>query len=537
MPALRAPLRGRIQWPDQFLDKVRSGARSDARSKSSVLERSAFVALLLLALVLRLINLGHSYWGDETATVHLLRESPWYMLRHGIPHYESTPPLYYVIASIWSHVFGTTESAVRSLTALIGVGTVAVAYAIGVELRSRRAGLFLAAFVAVSPLMVWYSQDARAYALVILLTSVGLLFFAQALRTASSKSIWLWAVASALALTAHYFAIFAVVPEAVALLLPRKTRPRAVWPTALVAAVWVALLPLLLFQRSEGGQSWITFLGLTDRLKMTVQFFDTGSWDLSFLLLAALTALIVVIIVLAFLARRIHRRELLILGVGASGILVPIVAAFVGFDDVNYQNLVVAWMPFAAVLAVALAGSRQIGALLAVVLGSLALGATLKVQATPALQRPDWRQAAEKLSSLPSDSLFVMYPSFDVSTLKWYGPGVSVIKAGGPDQQVPVDVRQPPEFVRTRRLVVLAEDPWVYSAAHTLRFRVPAGFRQISKTSFSTFVLVTYSAPHAIPVSVDRLSSMRASGYLLGTTPWESSVFFDRRAGGGLAAG
>src|SRR6185312_5907016 len=102
----------------------------------------------------------------------------------------------------------------RSLSALVGVATVVVAYAIGVELRSRRGGLILAAFVALSPLAVWYSQDARAYSLLIFLTSLALLFFAQALRTESSRSIWLWAFAAAAALTAHYFAIFVVIPEA-----------------------------------------------------------------------------------------------------------------------------------------------------------------------------------------------------------------------------------------------------------------------------------------------------------------------------------
>ena len=76
-------------------------------------------------------------------TVRLLRESPWYMFRHGIPGNESTPPLYYLMASMWSRLFGTGEFAVRSLTAIIGVATVAVAYPIGVELRSRRAGLIL----------------------------------------------------------------------------------------------------------------------------------------------------------------------------------------------------------------------------------------------------------------------------------------------------------------------------------------------------------------------------------------------------------
>jgi len=528
MPALRVPLHAPIQWPGHVLDKARSVTVDDIRSRFGVWELS-LVGVLLLAVVLRLINLGHSYWGDEDYTVTLLRESPIYMFYHGIATSESTPPLYYVMASIWSLVLGTTEVAVRSLIALIGVATVAVGYALGLELRSRRAGLILAAFVAMSPLMVWYSQDARAYVLVILLTSVGLLFFAQALRTESSKSIWLWAFASAAALTAHYFAIFLVVPEAIALLLPRATRSRAVKPTLVVAAIWVALLPLLLYQSLQANrQAWITWLGLAERLKMTLQFFETSSWDVSFLVLAAITALIAAVIGFAFVAHRIGRRELLILVVGASGILVPVVGSFIGFDYVNYQNLLVAWMPFAAVLAVALASLRRVGAVLAVVLGGLALGATVKVQATPALHRPDWRLAAKTLSDQPANTLVVVYPEADVPALKWYDHDLTVINSGGPYVWPPSDLNHPPAAVQTRRIVLLAEDPWVYSGAHSLVLHAPAGFHQIRKRFLSTFVLVTYSARQAIPIAVNRLASMRASGDLLATTPWVSSVLFDR---------
>lgn len=535
MSTARAPSRRRLQPSRDFVHRTRSEATSHTSPGARVRDRAAPLVVVLLAIALRLINLGHSYWGDEQATVRLLRQSFWQMLRHGIPGSESTPPLYYVIASAWSHVFGTSEVAVRSLTALIGVATVVVAYAIGVELRSRRAGLILSTFVAVSPLMVWFSQDARAYGLMVLLTSVGLLFFAQALRTSTSKSIWLWALASALALTAHYFAIFVVVPEALVLLLGRKTRSRAVWPTASVGTVWLVLVPLLLFQRSQAHHlSWITFLSLLERLKMTLQFFATGSWNLSFALLAIVAAVIAAVIAVAFAAHRIHRRELIILGVGVSGLLLPIIASLVGFDYVNYQNLLTAWMPFAAVLASALAGLRRVGALFAVVLGGVALAATVKIQATPALQTPNWRLAAETVSAEPPNTVFVEYPDFDAGALLWYNPGVSIVKSAAP-YLFPKELGL--RSVRTRRIVILAEDPWVYSAAHTLVLHAPPGFHQVSKTAFSTFVLVTDVAPHPERVAVDPLVSMRPSGYLLATSQWRSTVFFDRHVAPRASAG
>src|SRR5438876_576650 len=80
-----------------------------------------------------------------------------------------TPPFYYMLAWGWAKLFGTGEVGLRSLSALAGTLTIPAAYAAGRALSSRRAGLIAAALFAVNPLLVWYSQEARAYALLALL--------------------------------------------------------------------------------------------------------------------------------------------------------------------------------------------------------------------------------------------------------------------------------------------------------------------------------------------------------------------------------
>jgi uncharacterized membrane protein len=54
-----------------------------------------------------------------------------------------------------------------------------VVYAAGSALSSQRAGVAAAAITAASPLMIWYSQEARAYALLVLLSTLSFLFFAS----------------------------------------------------------------------------------------------------------------------------------------------------------------------------------------------------------------------------------------------------------------------------------------------------------------------------------------------------------------------
>src|SRR5215210_231163 len=217
----------------------------------------ALAALTALAAVLRFATLdAQSFWFDEAVTVHLLQLDLGGMLER-ISETESTPPLYYLLARLWSKAFGLGEVGLRSLSALLGTATVPLAYLAVRELCSRRVGLAVAALAAVSPVLVWYSQEARAYALVVLLSAISLWAFARLLREPSWRSAAVWALASALALLSHYFAVFLVLPEAVWLAAATAPRRRALPAIAAVALVALAELPLALHQKSLELASFI----------------------------------------------------------------------------------------------------------------------------------------------------------------------------------------------------------------------------------------------------------------------------------------
>jgi mannosyltransferase len=174
--------------------------------------------VLALAALVRFAGIGsQSFWLDEVVTWDLVQR-PFGDMLSTIPHSESTPYLYYAIAWLWAHTVGDGEAALRSLSAVFGVATVAAVWAAGRELVSERAGLVAAALAALNPFLVWYSQEARAYALLALLCAVSFWLFARALKRPNEVGAlaW-WAVASALAIATHYFAALTVVPEAIAL--------------------------------------------------------------------------------------------------------------------------------------------------------------------------------------------------------------------------------------------------------------------------------------------------------------------------------
>ncbi len=93
------------------------------------------VALTLLAAVLRLSTLGlQSFWYDEAFTpVHVLHLSLWATLR-SVAHTENSPPLWYVLEWLDYRILGSGEVALRLPSALAGIATVPVAWAIAREL-------------------------------------------------------------------------------------------------------------------------------------------------------------------------------------------------------------------------------------------------------------------------------------------------------------------------------------------------------------------------------------------------------------------
>jgi uncharacterized membrane protein len=90
-------------------------------------------------------------------------------------------PFYYLLLHFWRQVFGSSEFAVRSLSALLGVGAIVVLGTTAWQLYGRKHALWLTLFLALSSYGVYYSQQTRAYTLLIFLAALQLYFFSQTL--------------------------------------------------------------------------------------------------------------------------------------------------------------------------------------------------------------------------------------------------------------------------------------------------------------------------------------------------------------------
>ncbi|MCW3004515.1 MAG: rane protein-like protein [Conexibacter sp.] len=378
-----------------------------ARSAIGTPELVALALLMVLAATIRFATLARqSFWFDEAVTVVRVIKPGLHATLARVHQSESTPPLYYVLAWGWTNVFGTGTSGIRSLSATIGTLTVPVAWGVGRALGGPRPGLILAGLVAASPLDVWYSQEARCYALLVLLGALSFLLFVHALQQPRRSLLAGWALASALALTTHYFAAFLVLPEALWLLGRHRRRLAAFASVAAVAGVAAALAPLAQAQHHPYRLQWITLRPLRWRMVDVVASPFIGGTEAPLLRVATVGAALVaggLLVVAPRLSRRDLAPALPGLVVGLVALAVPAGVALAGTDLLVPRNVIAVWVPLGAAVAVVLGAARagRSGTVVAVILCAFELAVVGAVDHLPRLQRADWRGVGQVLG--PAD--------------------------------------------------------------------------------------------------------------------------------------
>ncbi|HWF75438.1 MAG TPA: glycosyltransferase family 39 protein [Solirubrobacteraceae bacterium] len=458
------------------------------------------LALVVIAALARLPTLAEqSFWLDEAYTEHLVRMSLGAML-HAIPRSESTPPVYYVLAWGWTRVLGHSEFALRSLSALAGILTVPVTYALALRLAGRRAAVIAGLLLALSPLLIWYSQEARAYALATLLGTVSLTCFVAFLDTRRGAWLAVWAAASALGLATHYFVAFVVGPELVWLLWRRRQDRRVLAAAAAVLAVAAALVPLALAQRGTGHADYIAQGSLTTRLAQIPKQFLTGYASPSQLITSVLAAALCASGAAALLlgsANRERRRAAIPLTVGLACVLIPVVLALLGVDFVNTRNVLPALPPLLVVVAIGFATLAKRTAALALTgtLAAVLIAVVAIVDTNPRYQRDDWRGVSDALGRDLEPRAIVVTPGSGLIALGVYQPGLRRL---GQARVGEIDVVAIPGQVLGGGI---GAPP---------RPRTPAppapGFRLTRTVYGKTYTVLRFTAPQPVPVTAAGLA-------------------------------
>jgi hypothetical protein len=351
MYRVNAPVRS-PEVPAPSSERTETLGPPPGRTLEQTLVTAAGGAVLVVTVVLRFWT-PSPMWLDEALTVNIAR-APLHLIPHLLRD-DGAPPLYYVLLHFWMKVFGTSDLGARSLSGVIGILTLPVAWAAGYRVGSQswrapndaerngaepdgaepngaeshpegdisgpaareRAGRLVAwtttLLVATSPFAVYYDTEARMYSLVILLSTLGVLAFVALLRR---PTIW-----NALALAAvtcgleysHYWALFLVASTAIGTALRARSGQNAHSCRIALLALTVGTcafgpwVPTFLFQLQHTGTPWATPADFT-ALVYTFTQFAGGDSDAG----RGLALLLAFLALLAIGGRALDRRRVVL---------------------------------------------------------------------------------------------------------------------------------------------------------------------------------------------------------------------------------
>jgi mannosyltransferase len=213
-------------------------------------------AILVAGLALHLATLGAkglSY--DEAATALRAFAGPAQIVAYQADASFQHPPLWFLTMHYWVKLFGESETSLRLLPALCGVGIVLLTWLWLRSLWPARAGLRLlaAGMVATAPILIYYSQDARMYTPVVLLALLSLLAAVALVRRPALLPLVGFVVVNWLMTGYHYYSLLLIAIEGfffvlVAMRQRVAWRTLALWLTATAASflaisAWMAWSP------------------------------------------------------------------------------------------------------------------------------------------------------------------------------------------------------------------------------------------------------------------------------------------------------
>ncbi|MFF4649300.1 glycosyltransferase family 39 protein [Streptomyces sp. NPDC001380] len=217
---------------------------------------SLAAAAVMLAVGLWGLDRG-SMWRDEEATFDAAHRTVPQLLAM-VRHVDAVHAAYYLLMHVWM-LPGGGEVWMRVPSVLGAAAAAALVAALGARLLRPRAGLSAGLLFAATPLVTFYAQEGRSYALVCAAVLLATYCLVRAVEAPEGRRWWAgYAAAAAAASLLHEFAVLALAAHAATLLLSRV--PRRVWLrwAAAAAACCAVLAPLALYSRRQSGQvGWL----------------------------------------------------------------------------------------------------------------------------------------------------------------------------------------------------------------------------------------------------------------------------------------
>lgn len=388
---------------------------------------------LIIALVLRLVNINQSLWLDEAINVNIVKSVDFQTLIFKYSLGDFHPPLYHLVLKTWYLLAEKVPLPVWEITfrlpsILFGVATVYIAYLIGKKLFDKRTALTVALLLATAPLHIYYSQEARMYSMAGFFASLSVYYFISIIKK-DKLTYWLgFIIATTLMLYTDYLPYLLLPTYVIYLIWARKTITKgtikALIPAILIITVlitpWLLILPKQLsvgLSAAAISPAWANVVGSPDLKSLTITFvkFTIGRISIENNLLYTLTmvpiALFIGLLFIFSVLRTNSKRSFLYFW-----FFLPIILSFAAAFFVPifaYFRLLFVLPAFYLIL------SSGINILSHIWLKRILLSTALVINLVcvtvyflnPAFQREDWKNAVKFVHQRSDDKTVVLFES------------------------------------------------------------------------------------------------------------------------------
>jgi mannosyltransferase len=342
---------------------------------SFVLPAAVLVVLLAVSVVLRTDSLGESLWMDEGLSIGIASQ-PLFDIP-GVLRVDGSPPVYYMLLSIWMDLVGNGPGETQALSVAIALVSVPGGMWAGWSLFGRRAGLVCAALCAVNPFLTQFAQETRMYSLMLVLSLLATAAFLHVFAFGRRRYLPLFFVLLALMLYTHNWGLFLSV-GLVCALVPCwyvSENRHSFWKDALIGFGGAGLLylpwvPTLLHQVQHTGAPWLNPPNFGAPVQISKSLLGGGTPTVA-LVLAGGSG------IAAVLARRVEDKERTAVLAGAVTVLATLAVAWLVSQvspawTTRYLGVLLGPMLLIAALGIARAGTLGLVALV-IVLGIWAI--------------------------------------------------------------------------------------------------------------------------------------------------------------------
>jgi len=247
----------------------------------------AFLLLIVvLAIFLRFYDISaEDVWCDEANSIVIAELTPAHIITR--MSHDASPPLYYFLLHYWMEVFGKSELALRSLSALFGFLLVIAVYFTGKRIFSEPVGLYAALITSVAPIQIMYSQQIRMYSLLPLMSLMSMYFLLRYIQEKKGFLLAGYGLFTVLSLFTHNYGLFLLPAQVLLILFYMRERKMILWwmlSVACIGALYALWIPSLSGQMSSASATgwrddfWKLY-GFAGSLFMSFSSFSPGGYQ------------------------------------------------------------------------------------------------------------------------------------------------------------------------------------------------------------------------------------------------------------------